>query len=324
MRNSIAILAIASLATTAFGQYRHKDTLRFTAERSYSRALLRSEKGQLAIATSKTGVIVLDEKKQTNQTPVQPSTSGEFRDILVTPKGLVSMVSGDNGELLLHSDTLLFKKGMFFDAIDGHQNSVVVLADPIDGSFPLFLVNVATKETVSVKGPAPIGDEACYAASGTTVAWLSDSTIAFISGGSQAARFHRTDDLGKTWHSVDLPLQQGEGCGPFSVHFLSQKNAVVVGGCYTDPTNPEKTAAYSTDGGTTWIASAKNPGGYRSCVTGTSKQLFACGSNGIDISTDGGKTWQPFDTGNYCALLLEKKQLYATTNTGVCIRYTLK
>jgi hypothetical protein len=283
---------------------------------------------QLAFATSKSGLVRINEFKTENTALIPASASGEFRDVAFTDKKLIVMTSGENGELLTFdfckTNTVLWRAGMFFDAMDDRNGRIVVLADPVSSYFPLFIVDPATAETVEITGPAAIGDEACYAASGTTIEWISDSTIVFVSGGSEAARFHRSDDLGKTWSSYNLPLQTGEGCGPFSLCFISGNHVIAVGGSYTDPSNPAGTAAWSSDGGKTWNVPEKGPNGYRSCVAGTKKFQFACGSNGIDISKDGGKTWQPFDSGNYCALLLEKKHLYATTSSGSCIRYRLK
>jgi hypothetical protein len=69
----------------------------------------------------------------------------------------------------------------------------------------------------------------------------------------------------------------------------------------TDQASPDA-AAVSRDGGATWTASAPPPPAYRSGVrwlpSGPSSAV-AVGPTGSDLSTDGGRTWQTFDTGSY-------------------------
>jgi len=328
VKNSIAILAVLNcfgfLAQNSY--FSRKDTLIFAPDSSYARSVVR-DGNNLLFGTSRNGVVQLNEKTGELRTLILESPSGEFRSVITTGNTTIGMVAGDNGEIWSTTATRPFlavdKKTLFFDDMDRYGNSVAVLGDPVNGEFSLFLFDLSAGKLQTLNAPKSIKDEACYAASGTTVLHPSASTILFISGGSNAARFHRTDDLGKTWTSVDLPMRQGEGCGPFSIHFTDREHALIVGGCYTSPNEGTKTSLYSTDGGKSWNVSETATRGYRSCVTGNRKRQFACGTNGIDISTDGGKNWKAFDSGNYCALLLEKKTLYATTNKGKCVRYRL-
>lgn len=306
--------------------FSRKDTLVFAPDSSYARAMERNGR-QLIFGTSKNGVVALNEKTGAVEELIPPSASGEFRSV-IPGKTTFGMVSGDHGEIWSSNTAAPFlaihQPGLFFDDMDRHRNSITILGDPDAGKFSLFILETGTLKLKVVNGPKAIGDEACYAASGTTVLHPADSTIIFISGGSKAARYHRTDNLGRTWLSAELPMSTGEGCGPFSICAIDGSRVLIVGGCYADPAAKEKTALYSTDGGKSWKNAETPPGGYRSCVTGNKKVQFACGTNGIDISIDGGKNWTPFDRGNYCALLLEKKHVYATTGKGYCVRYRLK
>jgi hypothetical protein len=79
-----------------------------------------------------------------------------------------------------------------------------------------------------------------------------------------------------------------------------------VGGDYQKPDNNAGTAASSSDGGWTWIASITPPHGYRSTVQWSElfKLWITAGTNGSDISRDDGRTWQPLDDGNWNALSL--------------------
>lgn len=328
MRSLIAILitSFSFIATAQTVSYSSKDTIFFAPDSSYSRSVQRDSES-LIFGTSKSGIVAYNEKTKTSKTIHPPSKNGEFRDIAVTPYGIIGLVSGDNGELVwvynYVQHQLLYKQKHFFDAMDVRKEQLIVLADPIEGKFPLYYTNLEKLETMQLNSTIPIGDEACYAASGTTIQWLSDSSFAFISGGTNAARFHRTDDLGKTWLSVDLPLKIGTGCGPFSMLFMDDNNATIVGGCYALPNDAEKTSLYSQDAGKTWHV-AEGTNGYRSCVTGNKDIQFTCGTNGIEYSTDKGKHWFAFDSGNYCALLFENTVLYATTNKGKCVRYEIR
>lgn len=328
MRNLIVISAVLS-PFFLFAQtgYSSKDTLVFAPDSSYSRDLVRNGK-ELVFATSKNGVVALNEKTGETRQLILDSPSGEFRSVVLDGTATYGMVSGDNGEVWLQEGNfrslVLNKPGLFFDDMARCGNIVTIIGDPVDGRFQLFQLDLTTKKA-SPLGIAPIavGDEACYAASGTTVLQPADSVILFISGGSLVARLHRLDMRKKSSSSASilLPMQTGVGCGPFSMHFINENDGMIVGGCYAAPNEPA-TALYTHDGGATWDTTITS--GYRSCVTGNEKVQFTCGINGIEISTDKGKTWKPFDNGNFCALLLEKRYLYATTNKGYCIRYKLK
>jgi photosystem II stability/assembly factor-like uncharacterized protein len=98
-------------------------------------------------------------------------------------------------------------------------------------------------------------------------------------------------------------IHGGTSSGIFSVCFVSDLEGAIVGGTYDNPELNEKIAAFTTDGGKTWLLSGNMPKEYRSCVqrAGTSKGgfLFAIGKTGCDISTDGGKNWQFVKETNY-------------------------
>jgi hypothetical protein len=124
----------------------------------------------------------------------------------------------------------------------------------------------------------------------------------------------------------DIPLKHGDSAGAFSVsarlgpdtvgdadaaQFIVKAThvgdvLVTVGGDYKKPDIPEGTCAWSSDGGTHWLASTTPPHGYRSTVqwSESEKLWITAGTNGSDISRDDGRTWQPLDNGNWNALSL--------------------
>ena len=137
------------------------------------------------------------------------------------------------------------------------------------------------------------------------------------------------DELRFAWSKgIPVPISGGtDSSGVFSVAFRQEKSSqqidvvrqaspvsvdhgyligVVVGGDYKLPNEGIGTAAWSSDSGATWTASAIPPHGYRSSVQWSEslKAWITVGTNGSDISRDDGKTWQPLDDGNWNALSL--------------------
>ncbi|TSJ47632.1 sialidase family protein [Fluviicola chungangensis] len=330
MKNSILFLGLLLLSNSGISQrVVSVDTLHFSADSSYSRIVVRYKKHQLLFGTSKTGVIAFCEKDKNKTVIIPPVNDGEFRDIVVNKDTIFAIVSGDIGMVYkgnLESATPIFnEKGIFLDDISLFKNEVIILGDPVDGTF-FFRKRTPESNTFLELDQKVKSDylEGCYAASGTCAQYLNPDTYFFVSGGDTSARFHYMDLWSKRTVSVDLPMKTGEGAGPFSLFFWDPIHGVIVGGDYRKNTEASKNACYTTDGGKTWIASEIFPNGYRSCVTGNKKLLFSCGTTGIDYSKDGGITWHFLMKGNFCALLLEKKTLYATTNKGYCLKLKLK
>ncbi|WP_343633600.1 hypothetical protein [Fluviicola sp.] len=330
MKNLILFSGLLLLSLNGISQkVAAVDTLHFTADTSYSRIVVRYGKDLLLFGTSKTGVIAFNEKDKTKKTIVPPVKGGEFRDIAIHKDTIYSILSGDNGIVYkgtLETSTPVFNEsGIFLDDISIWKDELVILGDPIDGNFFIRKKGVesATFEEIGQK-IANEPQEGCYAASGTCAQFVSPEAYFFVSGGDSSARFHYADLWSKRTLSVKLPMKTGEGAGPFSVFFWNPLNGVVVGGDYRKSAEASKNACFTKDGGNTWTASETFPNGYRSCVTGNSKILYACGTTGIDYSKDGGNTWHFLMKGNFCALLLEKKTLYATTNKGYCLKMKIR
>ncbi len=301
------------------------DTIRFAADTSYSRIVVRYGKKHLLFGTSKTGVIAVNEKDHSRQTLIPPVSGGEFRDIALNGDTIYAILSGDNGivyKATKQSYLPVFNQtGIFLDDISGWKDELVILGDPVAGNF--FLRKKSnTSGTFEEIGQqiANRPNEGCYAASGTCAQFWSPEAYFFVSGGDSSARFHYVDLWSKRTLTVNLPMKTGEGAGPFSLFFWDPLHGVVVGGDYRKSAEAIQNACFTTDGGKTWTTSESCPNGYRSCVTGTKKIIYSCGTTGIDYSKDGGKTWQFLVKGNFCALLLEKKFLYATTNKGYCLK----
>jgi hypothetical protein len=98
---------------------------------------------------------------------------------------------------------------------------------------------------------------------------------------------------------------------------------VIVGGEYDASTLYMNTCFYTNDGGDNWYNSEKPVRGYRSCVYATNGVFYACGTNGIDYSTNNGVDWKPFAEGSYFTMTANNTHLIATTKNGTIHFYDL-
>jgi hypothetical protein len=76
---------------------------------------------------------------------------------------------------------------------------------------------------------------------------------------------------------------------------------IAVGGDYNAPTVATRVSAVSSPH-RPWTPARTEPSGYRSGVTfvpHTPATALAVGLNGSDLSIDGGRHWQTFDTGQF-------------------------
>lgn len=68
---------------------------------------------------------------------------------------------------------------------------------------------------------------------------------------------------------------------------------IVVGGDFLADSSRENNCYISHNNGKSWFAPKVPPHGYRSCVEFVSnKDIFTCGLNGVDYSSNGGKEFQ--------------------------------
>lgn len=197
------------------------------------------------------------------------------------------------------------KKGMFLDAMDFLDDRIgMVIGDPVAGHL-FFAVTPdqgnTWREMNTRYDAVPDSGEACFASSGTNIRLLPPHKVVFITGGKRS-RISNMDDL------IDLPIIQGrESTGANSVA-VQDEHYVVVGGDFAHDTAREKNCVLSSDGGKTWSAPTTPPHGYRSCVEYIGRdRLITCGTSGVDISTDGGMSWQLIDAGSFHVCLKAKK-----------------
>lgn len=273
----------------------------------------------LYIGNSNGAIYRYDTEKNTSFLLAKYPSFTEVRDIEVGNGFIYGMQSGDNGKLIKIGPKgptgfveLPEWKGVFFDAFDFEGEVGFLMGDPVDGIFTLFHTKNGGKSWERCAGDVKaITGEAGFAASGSNVRVMNDSTYMFISGG-MSSNFYKSTNSGASWTRVQLPYYPAETIGAYSMCFSDEKIGVIVGGNYKQPELKMNTTYYTSDGGETWYNAITPPNGYRSCVYFVDGIYYACGRNGIDYSDNNGKDWIPFAEGAFFSMTSVNNKLIAT------------
>ena len=124
------------------------------------------------------------------------------------------------------------------------------------------------------------------------------------------------------WNAVDTGFIRGtSGSGIFSIALFDLKNGVIVGGNYEKPGETKDNLGFTTDGGETWKLGTGLTG-YRSGVTYVDKKtIIAVGTNGSDITRDGGKTWKVLGKEDLNAVQAKgKRAVWAVGPKGMVVK----
>ena len=288
----------------------------------YARGLLFMD-DRLFLGNSDGSIYYMNPKSKESQLIFKKKKINEIRDIDVSGNKIIAMHSGENGKIILlgvegniHILALEIWEGVFLDGMDFIGDRGFMMGDPTQGAFNLFHTNDSGNSWDKCKGNIlATPGEAGFAASGTNVQILNDSTYMFVSGGLKS-RFFKSTNNGKTWSNVYLPYYSSESTGAYSMHFMNDSIGVIVGGDYLSPELKNNVSFYTEDGGKTWLNPINPVGGYRSCVFSKDNVYYSSGRNGIDFSLDGGKNWTAFAQGSYFSLNATETHLIATTKFG--------
>jgi photosystem II stability/assembly factor-like uncharacterized protein len=277
---------------------------------------------QVAWASGTRGTVLrtVDGGKRWEKVNVPGAESLDFRDIQAFDAQeafVLSIGPGESSRIYKTTDggkhwRLLFTNPDAKAFYDGFafwdRKHAIAMSDSVDGKFPLLTTEDGEtwKPLIPRALPPALPNEGGFAASGTCIAVSGKSDVWFVTGGPEARVFHSAD-RGVHWEVVTTPLLSGAPSrGIFSIAFQDRRNGVIVGGDYSVSQAGERTAAYTRDGGKTWMLAEKCPAGFRSAAAflpGATPMLWiAVGTSGSDSSRDGGKTWQSFDTGNVNAV----------------------
>jgi photosystem II stability/assembly factor-like uncharacterized protein len=228
----------------------------------------------------------------------------DFRDIeafdqktavimaVAEPAVILKTFNGGETWKLVYSDS---SKGMFLDAMEFWENgNGMVVGDPIDGK--IYVARTGDFGNTwhryhSRSLPGVEEGEAMFAASGTNIRRFSNLEAMVVTGGKRSRLM-----IHEKW--IEIPILQGESStGANSVAIWNQApkkpRIIVVGGDFTRDSVSEKNCFYSTDLGKSWKYPEQPPHGYRSCIEFINNDfLITCGTSGVDISADGGRTWK--------------------------------
>jgi photosystem II stability/assembly factor-like uncharacterized protein len=197
-----------------------------------------------------------------------------------------------------------------------------VIGDPIDGK--IFIARTfdgghSWQAIPERYRPTAEEGEALFAASGTVIRALDRDEAVFVTGGKASHVYIRDQ-------RVKLPIIQGkESTGANSVAVWDHekrnggKKMVVVGGDFANDSSSFSNFFFSSDRGQTWKAAKTPPQGYKSCVEYVSeKELVACGTTGVDFSTDSGEDWKSITREGYhvCRKAKDGKAVYLAGANG--------
>jgi len=270
-----------------------------------------NEKIVWASGTGGTVIRTIDGGKTWNVIIVPGAEKLDFRDIEAFDANtayILSIGNGDASRIYKTTDggktwKLQFKNDdpkKFFDALACWENdSCIAVSDPVDGKFA-FIRNYGGDKWEAVDSDAEAKDgQAAFAASGTCLITTGSHHPALLVSGGQSAEIYRTIDNGRHWDKSPTPIISGtSGSGIFSIAMFDKSNGVIVGGNYEKPNETKDNLAFTTDGGKTWRIGT-GLSGYRSGVAYVDQStIIAVGTNGSDMSRDGGKSWSIFGKEN--------------------------
>jgi len=274
-------------------------------------------------ASGSKGVILrsLDEGKSWQRLYVESGEALDFRGIVAFNEKIAYVMSSGDGEKsriyktidggavwsLQYTDK---RKEFFLDAIAClSETNCFALGDPIDGKFLLLKTTDGAhwSPLSSDTMPKALPGEGAFAASNSSL--LVSGTDNFFGTGGPAARVFHSTDSGRTWTVSETPIVHGNASsGIFSIAHGEEKEIVIVGGDYLDPTRATAVAAYSLDDGMTWQLSEHQPGGFRSAVACDDEGAVcvAIGPNGEDVSLSKitAALWKPTDSLKLNAVIL--------------------
>lgn len=331
--SSLQICGVVLLfVTAAFAQWVKQDVKTAASFRGLS---VVNEKVIWASGTGGTVIRTIDGGKLWSVMTVPGAEKLDFRDIEAFDANTAYILSIGNGEMSRiykttdggSTWTLQFKntnEKAFFDAIAcWDKTNCIAMSDPVDGHYLLISTAGGGNKWAAItinQMPATADGEAAFAASGTCLITQGKSTAFIVSGGKDA-RVFRTADKGKSWTAAKSPILSGtSGSGIFSIAMIDATRGVIVGGNYEKPMDNTSSLALTDDGGKAWQA-ASGLSGYRSGVAFiNASTIVAVGTNGSDISRNGGETWRVLGTEDLNAVQSKNNATWAVGPKGLVVR----
>lgn len=228
----------------------------------------------------------------------------DLRDVHVLSDGsMIFINSGDRGKIWKVAQNgqgsyLTYDRNDVF--IDGiafwNDQNGIAFCDPVQGKFMVLITSDAGASWNSIDYnimPFALPNEGGFAASGTSIAAVGESTVMFGTGMADTARLYCSYDRAMNWTIKNTPIKAGDSYGIYSMYFWSEKEGVIIGGSYLHPEDTENLCFSTHDGGDSWIPAGIGLGGYTSCVHGNEDGSFlvATGRVGTYYSLDKGANW---------------------------------
>lgn len=329
------IFSLSLLAVTCLPGYAQwiKQTVNTTA--SFRGLSVVNEKVIWASGTGGTVIRTIDGGKKWDVIQVPDAAKLDFRDIEAFDAKTAYILSIGNGESSRIYKTTDGGKNWkeqfrnkdekaFYDAIACINSSkCFAMSDPIDNSFRLIRTNNGGSDWQEWPyWSRTTNGEAAFAASGTCLIVYRDGsthTLGIVSGGS-ASSFYRLslDQPSMDFARFDTTIINGSaGSGIFSIAMFDRRIGVIVGGNYEKPNEAKDNLAFTKNSGKTWILGT-GLSGYRSGVAYIDrKAIIAVGTNGTDITLDGGKSWKKIGSEDLNAVAARgKKAIWAAGPKG--------
>lgn len=260
----------------------------------------------------------------------QPAITGaeDIRDMHLFENGtMVMMNSGEHGTIYHigfqgEQKKVFDSAGVFLDGMDfwDDQNGICY-GDPVGGKFFLLRTFDSGKTWFNLTPksiPTILNNEAGFAASGTGIQCIGDSTVYFVTGMADTARMFCSYNRGETWTVKNTPIKSGGGYGIYSTYFWNKNEGMIIGGSWEEIDYKKKICYYTSDGGNTWENRSKGLQGYTSCIQGNEEGTFlaATGDKGTFYSLNKGETWELMFERNYYSLSVNKNYLVLIGREG--------
>ncbi|TNE81279.1 MAG: hypothetical protein EP332_03935 [Bacteroidetes bacterium] len=269
----------------------------------------------------------------------------EFRDIHADDSLIIVMSSGDSAVILRSADfgktwTEVFRQDdtlIFLDALDMYGSFGAVVGDPFPDENGIlrfeFLVTrnggrtwQRDREIRNHELNRPVNGEAVYAASGSNLNYRkaifqgvgAGQSYSFMSGGM-------SNNLYYNGAKYAIPCNPCATCGMYGMT-QSIAGKLFVGGNYLRPNDTAQTSYYFDYKLNKVKPAQKMPSGYRSGVASSSdnKVSICTGTNGSDISFDGGINWQPINLPGMNTVQFSPNFLWMAGNKGQVLRVAYK
>lgn len=223
--------------------------------------------------------------------------------------------------------------GGFFDCMDFWDASHgIAFSDSYEGTFTIISTRDGGEHWQPVSSetlPPATEGEGGFAASGTCLRTIADSSVVIGTGAGARARLLRSDDRGASWKAFETPITGGTSAsGISSVSFLDDMRGFAFGLDLSGDDDPIINVARTLDGGRTWktVNSPAIPDVYGSAVVplvdGT--MLVVTGPKGIAYSPDGGEHWRSVsDLDHWGLAFADSVNGWATGPTGRITKLTI-